>query len=223
MGWRAYRALGNVFEHIERIGRTLYGMGGVGLLILSVLDSSFLFAPMGEDVLVVALAAGHSERLPYYALMATAGSVIGAAIMDVIGRRGGEKGLERMLPPKRLDYLKSKIHKGAGWSVALACILPPPFPFTAVLVTASAFQYPRKRLFPIIAAVRFVRYNLVGLLAVFYGQQIIDAAEHPVLRGAIVVFILLSLAGSVLSVRRWVKHSRHHEEGEQSRKPARVR
>jgi membrane protein YqaA with SNARE-associated domain len=207
--------LGSVFEFIERIGWTLYGMGGVGLLMLSVLDSSFLFAPMGEDILVVALAARHSQRLPYYALMATTGSVIGAAILDAVGRKGGEKGLEKMLPPKRLEYLKGKIQKRAGWSVAAACILPPPFPFTAVLATASAFQYPRKRMFPIVAAVRFVRYNLVGLLAVFYGQQIIGAAEHPVFRGTIGGFIMLSITGSVFSIIRWVKRSRKHEAAQQ--------
>jgi membrane protein YqaA with SNARE-associated domain len=213
--------VGAVFEFIERIGWALYRMGGVGLLLLSIMDSSFLFAPMGEDILVVALAAANKARLPYFALMATIGSVIGAAIMDVIGRKGGEKGLEKMLPPKRIEYLKAKIHKSAGWSVAAACILPPPFPFTAVLVTASAFQYPRKRLFPIVAGVRFIRYNLVGLLAIFYGQQIIDAAEHPALRGAIVALIAFSLVGSVLSIRRWIKRSRGRDDSA-SPEPARA-
>jgi membrane protein YqaA with SNARE-associated domain len=56
---------------------------------MGVLDSSFLIMPLGNDLLVVALTARRHILLPYYAGMATAGSVIGCLIMDVIARRGG--------------------------------------------------------------------------------------------------------------------------------------
>ena len=35
--------------------------GGLGLLVLGILDSSFLFAPWGNDLLVVAMTARHPD------------------------------------------------------------------------------------------------------------------------------------------------------------------
>ena len=52
-------------------------LGGFGLLLLGILDSSFLFMPLGNDLLVVALTAQRHNRMLYYAAMASAGSVIG--------------------------------------------------------------------------------------------------------------------------------------------------
>jgi len=49
-------------------------LGGFGLLILGVLDSSFLFMPLGNDLLMVAMTASRHVMLPYYAGMATAGT-----------------------------------------------------------------------------------------------------------------------------------------------------
>ena len=47
--------------------------GGLGLLVLGILDSSFLFAPWGNDLLVVAMTARHPHygHMLYYAAMST--------------------------------------------------------------------------------------------------------------------------------------------------------
>jgi hypothetical protein len=39
--------------------------GGLGLLVLGILDSSFLFAPWGNDLLVVALTVAHPHYSAY--------------------------------------------------------------------------------------------------------------------------------------------------------------
>src|SRR5437763_380933 len=61
-------------------------LGGPGLLVLGILDSSFLFAPLGNDLLVVALSAWqHSiPFMLYYAGMSTLGEVLGS-IVSVVG------------------------------------------------------------------------------------------------------------------------------------------
>ena len=98
----------------------LFGLGGVGLVIMGVLDSSFLFMPLGNDLLVIALTARHHARMPYYAAMATLGSVAGVFLLDALSRKGGEKGLEGRVSPERLAYIKRKIEKRAGWGIAIA-------------------------------------------------------------------------------------------------------
>ena len=84
------------------------------MLILGVLDSSFLFMPLGNDLLMVAMTASRHVMLPYYAGMATAGSVLGCLITDILGRKGGEAGLEKKLPRKRMEYIKRKVTQRAG-------------------------------------------------------------------------------------------------------------
>jgi membrane protein YqaA with SNARE-associated domain len=176
---------------------------------MGVLDSSFLFMPLGNDLLVIALTARHEARMPYYAAMATAGSVLGVLLMDAISRKGGEKGLEGRVPAHRLEYLKGKIRRRAGWAIALASLMPPPFPFTPFIVVAAALQYPRGRLLAVVAASRLVRFSVGGTLALLFGRRILQLAESPALQYGVVFLVLISVAGSALSIYSWVKRSKH--------------
>src|ERR1051325_9254680 len=105
-------------------------MGGFGLVLLGILDSSFLFMPLGNDLLIVALTARRHSLMPVYAALASTGSVLGCLLIDVVFRKGGEGGLEKHLSRKRLDYIQRNVKKSAGWALAVACLMPPPFPFT---------------------------------------------------------------------------------------------
>ena len=49
-------------------------LGGPGLLIIGFLDSSFLSFPMINDLMVIGMVTRHKSLMPYYVLMATAGS-----------------------------------------------------------------------------------------------------------------------------------------------------
>src|SRR5580692_4623807 len=109
-------------NHILRVlGVFLFSLGGFGLLLLGILDSSFLFMPLGNDLLVVALTAHHHNRMAYYAAMASAGSVIGCFLTDMVCRKSGEKGLEKNFSGRTFDYVKRKIKSNAGWALAVAC------------------------------------------------------------------------------------------------------
>ncbi len=72
-------------------------LGGPGLLLLGILDSSFLFAPLGNDLLVVALTAHYHSvpRMLYYSVMSTVGSTLGCLLVDVILRPAGEHELSK--------------------------------------------------------------------------------------------------------------------------------
>src|SRR5258706_16275429 len=89
-------------------------LGGFGLLILGVLDSSFLFTPFGNDLLMVALTAREHRMLPVFASMATAGSVLGCWLVDRIARKGGGEGLERIVSRRQLEFVKQKVRKSGG-------------------------------------------------------------------------------------------------------------
>lgn len=189
--------------------RLFLHLGGFGLLALGIMDSTLLFfLPFGIDLLMVALSARAPARFLFYAAMATAGSLIGCAFTYTVSRKGGEEGLEKHVPRRRLEYVKSRMKKRAGWALALAAMMPPPFPFTPFLIAAGALQYPRKRLLAIIGAARFARFSLEGLLAIVFGRQILRLANEPVVFYSIVGLIVLSIAGSAFTIVRWARASR---------------
>lgn len=194
-------------EFIRHFAIILFHLGGPGLIILGVFDSSFLMLPLGNDLLVIALTARKHALMPYYAMMATIGSVGGCFITDWISRKGGEKGLEQRLPRKRFAYVKRKVDKRAGWAVGIAALLPPPFPFTTVVAAAAAFEYPRKKLLAIIAVTRFMRFSIEGALAIAFGRHILRWAKSTALEYAMLALVAIALAASAYSIYTWTKQS----------------
>ena len=189
--------------------------GGLGLVVLGILDSSFLFAPLGNDLLVVAMSARrHSVPLMlYYAAASTVGSVLGCLLVDVTLRRAGEKGLERHLPKKRLDYVKRKVTDNAAWALIIAAIAPPPFPFTPFVMAAAALQYPRKRMMAVIGAARMVRFTALGVLALLFGKRILKWAQSDVVQGVLIGLVVGCTVGSIISVVGWIRRSRGAKPG----------
>ncbi len=191
-----------VLRHLFRV---LLHLGPFGPLILGVLDSSFLFLPFGNDLLLIVSIARQHERFLFYVLMASLGSTGGVLLLDVVSRKGGEEGLKRILDVKRFNSLKAKMHKQATWAIVIACLAPPPFPFTPVLAAASAFDYPRPRLLGLVFAARLVRYSLFGLAAITFGRQVLLVVRSREFTWFMVGFVILCMIGSVISVIRWTR------------------
>jgi membrane protein YqaA with SNARE-associated domain len=184
-----------------------FHLGGFGLLLLGIIDSSPLSAPLANDLLVVALSASRPHRMIYYAVMAAIGSTLGCLITDIISRKAESK-ISQVVSSRRFKFVESQIRKHAAWALAFACLIPPPFPFTPFVAAAAATGYPRKKLLSIVAAVRFIRFFIEGALAVFYGRHILALAESPVVRYVVIILIVIALGLSGFSIFRWIQKAR---------------
>ncbi len=185
----------------------LLKLGIFGPLILGIADSSFLFLPFGNDLLVVILVARNHAQLPFLILTAAIGSTIGVFLLDAVCRKGGEEGLKRMMKPRRLEYFKRRMTNQAAIAIATACLAPPPFPFTIVIASASAFAYPRQRLLGLVFVARAVRFTIVGLLAIRFGNDILRIARAPETTWLMLGFIALCIIGSAWQVTQWIRRS----------------
>jgi membrane protein YqaA with SNARE-associated domain len=185
----------------------LLGLGLAGPLLLGIADSSFLFLPFGNDLLVVILTARDHARVPFYVLTAAIGSTLGVLLLDAVCRKAGEEGLKKMMKPARLEYFKRKMTNQAGAAIVTACLAPPPFPFTLVIASASAFEYPRKRLLGLVFLARAVRFAAVGWLAIRFGREVLRIAKAPATTVVMLGFIVLCAAGSAFQVAQWVRRS----------------
>ena len=123
-------------------------------------------------------------------------------------RRAGEKGLEKHLPKKRLEYVKCKVQKNAAWALVLASIAPPPFPFTPFIMAAAALQYPRWRMAAIVGAARMVRFTTLGVLALLFGRRILRWVQTPTLQWMLLGLMVVCVVGSIISVVGWIRRSR---------------
>jgi membrane protein YqaA with SNARE-associated domain len=193
---------------LRRLAIFFFSLGGVGLLLLGVLDSSFLFLPLGNDLLVIALTARHHERFLYYVAMATVGSVAGVALTHWVSAKSGRKGLKEERRSGRMAYIERKVKERGGFAIATAALMPPPFPFTPFIMVAAALQYPLGRMLAIIAVCRGLRFTIEAWLAVVYGRRIIGLAQTPWVQNFILAVVGISTIGSTVSIVNWVKKSR---------------
>ena len=185
--------------------RYFVSLGAAGLVAMGILDSSFLFLPTGNDLLLIVLTVRNHKDVVSYVIAAAFGSMLCVLLLDVVSRKIGEQGLKRVISPKQLEYVKGKIKSQAPIMLVAAALSPPPFPFTAIVAAASAFQYPRLRLLGVILAGRLVRFTIVGYVAIRFGRPIIAFMRSEEFRWAIGVFAAICVAGSVVSVMKWVR------------------
>jgi membrane protein YqaA with SNARE-associated domain len=148
-------------------------LGGPGLFLIAFLDSSFLSFPMVVDVLLMGLVIRHKERLLYYALLPTIGSIAGCLILYVIARRGGEAFLRKRVAGHHIDRVLALFRKHGILAVAVPAILPPPVPFKVFVLVAGIAEVRPLEFVAATALGRGARYFGEALLAVWYGERAI--------------------------------------------------
>lgn len=182
------------------------GIGGPGLFLVAFLDSSFLSLPEINDLLVVMLVVEHKARMPYYALMATLGSVAGCLVLYGLGRRGGEALVRRRFGGPRMTRALALSKRYGVFAVAVPAILPPPAPFKIFVLLAGVAAVPVWRFAVTIAVARGFRYFAVGALSVRYGEDAIAFVEANGRAVALVLVGLLAAGGLV-----WILSRRRRE------------
>ena len=176
---------------------------------MSTLDSSFLVLPFGNDLLLIALVSANRNSLIWiaYVLVSAIGSVVGVLIVDVIMRKAGEKGLERFVSAKRVEKLKAKLENKAGITIFIATLIPPPFPFTPAVMTASALQSPRGSLLLAVFLGRLLRFGIEAILALYFGRQLIAFMNSDVVTYFVYGLIGIAIILSTLSLLKWLKRN----------------
>ena len=166
------------------------GIGGPGLFLVAFLDSSFLSLPEINDLLVVMLVIEHKARMPYYALMATLGSVSGCLVLYAIGRTGGEALVRRRFGGARMARALALSKRYGVFAIAVPAVLPPPAPFKIFVLLAGVAAVPLWQFATTISLARGFRYFMVGVLSVRYGDDAIAFIEA---NGRAVTLVLVGL------------------------------
>jgi membrane protein YqaA with SNARE-associated domain len=171
-----------------------------GLVVLGVLDSSLIFfLPLGIDFVVILASARTPNLFWLHALMATVGSLIGAAVTYWVGQAVGEKGLKRFVSPARLERVQRRVTDTAAAAIGALAIIPPPFPFTAFVLTSGALALNPWTLFGTLAAVRLFRFGAESALAAHYGSLLLVWMDSTAFEAAVTALIAFALIGTIAS------------------------
>lgn len=144
--------------------------GGLGLFLIAFLDSSFLTFPVINDLLLIDLSIRYPARMPYYAGMATLGSVGGCLLLYYLARKGGEAMFHKHAG-RRAQHIKAWIDRNGLVSILVTALLPPPTPFKVFVIAAGALEMPVRTFVLGLMVARGFRFFGEGFLAVRYGNQ----------------------------------------------------
>jgi uncharacterized membrane protein YdjX (TVP38/TMEM64 family) len=108
--------------------------------------------------------------MPYYAAMATLGSVGGCLLLYYLARKGGEAMFHKHAGP-RAQQIHAWIDRNGFLSILVTALLPPPTPFKVFVIAAGAFEMTVRTFALGLLAARAIRFFGEGFLAIRYGDQ----------------------------------------------------
>ncbi len=180
----------------------IYGLalaiGGPGLFAVAFLDSSFVSLPQINDLLVVLMVTQHKAWMPYYAAMATLGSVAGCYVIYYLAQKGGDAFLRKRLRAGHAERVLAAYRRHGLLALMVPALLPPPAPFKLFVLMAGVAEVPPVKFVAAIAVARGARYIMLGLLAILYGDLALELMRT---RGRDVALVLVGFL--VISAVGW--------------------
>jgi membrane protein YqaA with SNARE-associated domain len=192
---------------IDSIYTFALSLGGPGLFAVAALDSSFVSLPQINDLLVVLMVTEHKAWMPYYATMATLGSVAGCSVIYWLASKGGEAVLRRRVSSQRVDHALDLYRRYGVLALMVPALLPPPAPFK-LFVLGAGFAGVRPLKFVLgVAIARGIRYTILGTLAIHYGDAALELMRtHGPMVGLTLAGVIVVAAVAYIV---WRRRSRH--------------
>jgi membrane protein YqaA with SNARE-associated domain len=156
----------------------IYGLalsvGGPGLFTVAFLDSSFISLPQINDILVVLMVTQNKAWMPYYALMATLGSIAGCYVIYYLAEKGEEAFLKKRLKASATERALALYKRHGLLALIIPGLLPPPAPFKLFVLLAGVAEVRPLQFIAAIAIARGLRYFALGVLAIYYGDYALE-------------------------------------------------
>jgi membrane protein YqaA with SNARE-associated domain len=178
-------------------------LGGPGLILLGLIDSSVIPVPGSLDAMTIVLSAHQRTWWLYYAVMATVGSVVGAYLTYRLARNRGEKALNDRLSKRNAKKVVRVFERWGFGAIALPALLPPPMPMVPFVIAAGALQYSPRKFLAAMTLGRVVRYCILAYLGAVYGRKIFAVV---LAHGEVALMVTIGVAvavGVILVVWRY--------------------
>ncbi len=194
-------------------------LGALGLVLVAIVDNSVVPLPGSLDVFTIWLAASNRHLWFVYAIVATGGALLGGYLTYAIAREGGKEAVEHRFDKQKAQKLFHKFETRGFWTVAISCMIPPPFPLVPVLIAAGALQYERKKFLGAVAFGRGVRFTVVAGMGALYGDPIVGFFRQYY-QPALYALTGLAVIGSTGAIYQYVRYRRRRTAAAAKRPPS---
>lgn len=187
-----FKLLRNLYEWVLSFAESKYGPWA--LFLIAVAESSFF--PVPPDVLLIALAIGAPLRSFWFALICTAGSLVGAVIGYFIGLEfyelAGRPIIEFYSIQNGYEQVRQLYHDWDSIAVVIAGFTP--IPYKVFTIAAGAFEINFFTFLLASAVGRGARFFLVAGLIRWIGPGIKDLIDRY-FNLCTIIFAILLLGG----------------------------
>jgi membrane protein YqaA with SNARE-associated domain len=171
---------------------TFLHLGALGLFFVAIIDSSPLPTFGGPDILT--------------AILATAGSVIGAYFTFRIARKAGSAYQHSKSRSRKVNSMLYLFKKWGTGALVASTAIPFPFPTSFLFAAAGASDYRLGKFLTVVAICRGARYALIAFIADHYGRHFIRVLRHPAenwgwLLAFAAIILIVIMAGIVVNRR----------------------
>ena len=187
--------LRRLYDWVLHWAETPYGTWA--LFLLAFCESSFF--PIPPDVLLIALGVAIPKKSFKYALVCSAGSVLGGCLGYLIGWQFmagiGEKIIAFYGLTQKIEYIKDLYINYDAWAIGIAGFTPIPYKVFTISAGAFNINFP---VFIIASTIsRSARFFLVGSLIYIFGPRI-QTFIDKYFNILAVAFMVLLVAGFVI-------------------------
>jgi membrane protein YqaA with SNARE-associated domain len=187
--------LRRLYSWVIQWAETAYGTWA--LFLLAFCESSFF--PIPPDILLIALAVAIPKRSLYYAMVCSAGSVLGGCLGYLIGWQFmvgiGEKIISFYNLTQKVEYIQGLYMQYDALAIGIAGFTPIPYKVFTISAGALGIDF---SVFVIASLVsRSLRFFLVGWLIYRFGSGI-QAFIEKYFNTLAVAFTVLLVAGFVI-------------------------
>src|ERR1700758_2630716 len=173
-------------------------LGVWGPFVIAFADSALLGMPV--DFIVATYVWQDRKRMLLYVAMASLGSALGSIPLYIVGYLGGEKVLRKRISEERFLKIHASFERHEFWALMFPGMLPPPTPFKIFVLGAAVFEMRFRDFLVAMFAGRFVRFLVLSVLTIWFGQQIVQLVGalfrqhfYWVLGGIVVAGLLIGL------------------------------
>ena len=183
-------------------------LGGPGLILLGLIDSSVIPVPGSMDAMTIVLSAHQRTWWPYYAVMATVGSVIGAYVTYRLARNRGDKALHDRLSKRNAKKVVQTFERWGFGAIALPALLPPPMPMVPFVIAAGALKYSQRKFLLAMSLGRLLRYCILAYLGAVYGRKIFAVV---LAHGEVALYATIGVVVVVTAIMLLMRYRRKRE------------
>jgi membrane protein YqaA with SNARE-associated domain len=167
------KTIGHILERYKLwVFGLLKVLGMWGPFAIAFADSALLGMPV--DAVVATYIYNDRRRFLLYVVLASLGSALGSIPLYIAGYLGGEAVLRKRISERRFLQIHRSFEKHEFWALMFPGMLPPPMPFKVFVLGAAVFEMRFRNFFAAVVAGRFVRFFVLGILTLWFGQEILQ-------------------------------------------------